>query len=267
MYFSVKKVVTASWQISIFPSVFSAPHLPLMVSGCLFWWFFFVVGIPTPLPKKHCLLQMFWKSVFWEVLKKAPVLDISRHVTYFSAVQHPWSVFFLAFLKCLGNDSCTNPDLHCFTLFSWPPGPQYVHQSSSFEIRRIWRQAVLALGNKIIKWAFSFFSYPPPASLFQRHSKNNLYIEWTEVFLLQKSSLFHMDCRKGFLDICPIATFWPVGKQATDSVFVWLLILQSSGTALFATCIHNFFSNQFFKTLIWAHGNKEKIFKDACFII
>lgn len=94
------------------------------------------------------------------------------------------------------------------------------------------------------------FLIPPPASLFQRHSKNNLYIEWTEVFLLQKSSLFHMDCRKGFLDICPVATFWPVGKQATDSVFVWLLILQSSGTALFATCIHNFFSNQFFKTLI-----------------
>lgn len=31
MYFSVKKVVTASWQINIFPSVFSAPHLPPVV--------------------------------------------------------------------------------------------------------------------------------------------------------------------------------------------------------------------------------------------
>lgn len=131
MYFSVKKVVTASWQINIFPSVFSAPHLPPMFLGWLV--FFFVLGIPTPLPQKNKLLfANVLKVSFLRSSKKKPVLNLSRHVTYFSAVQHPCSVSFLTFVKRLENGSCTNADLHCFTLFSWPPGPQYVHQRSSF---------------------------------------------------------------------------------------------------------------------------------------
>lgn len=70
MYFSVKKVVTASWQINSFPSVFSAPHLPPMFLGWLGFFLFWVFQHLFPKRTNSCL-QMFWKSVFWEVAKKA----------------------------------------------------------------------------------------------------------------------------------------------------------------------------------------------------
>lgn len=163
MYFSVKKVVTASWQINIFPSVFSAPHLPDMVGflfGVLFWFWAFQHLFPK---RTSSCLQMFWESAFWEASKKKkPVLSPSRHAMHSSAAQHPCSVSFLTFVKCSENDSCTNADLHSFTLFSWPPGLQYGHQRSSFHMRRGWKRAGLVLSKKIIKRAFNFFPSPQP---------------------------------------------------------------------------------------------------------
>lgn len=246
----------------IFSPLFSQLHTFLLwwVLGCGFS-VVVVLGIPTPLPKKNKLLfANVLKVSFLSSTKKNPVMNLSRHGTYFSAVQHPCSVSFLTFVKCSENDSCTDADLHSFPLFSWPPGPQYGHQRSSLHMRGVWKQAGLALSKEIIKreWEPINFLPSPPTSLFQRHSKNNLYVEWTEVFLLQKPSSFHMDYCKGFLDICPISTFWPARKQASDSVFVWLPVLQSSGSAFLAICICNFSSDQLFRTFIQAHRGQRK---------
>lgn len=169
MYFSVKKVVTASWQINIFPSVFSAPHLPPMVGFGVWVFCCCCAGYSnTSSQKEQTPVCKCFESQFSEKYQKEkPVLNLSRHVTYFSAVQNPCSVSFLTFVKCSENDSCTNADLHSFTLYSWPPGPQYGHQRSSFHMRGVWKQAGLALSKEIIKreWETINFLPSPPQPL------------------------------------------------------------------------------------------------------
>ena len=139
----------------IFSPLFSQLHafLPCFLGG-LFWGFFCSGDSNTSSQKEQTPVCKCFESQFSEKYQKKPVLNLSRHVTCFSAVQHPCSVSFSTFVKCLGNGSCTTANLHSFTLFSWPPGPQYVHQRSSVHMRRIWKQACLALSKKLIKWAF-----------------------------------------------------------------------------------------------------------------
>lgn len=157
MYFSVKKVVTASWQTNIFPSVFSAPHLPPMFWAFVFWGLFFLIlfwVFQHLFPKRmNSYLQIFWKSVFWEVAKKACLESFQPCYIFFGCSASLLRIL-LNICEVLGKRFLTNADLHCFTLFSWPPAPQCVHQRSSFHMRRIWKQAGLALSKKIIKWAF-----------------------------------------------------------------------------------------------------------------
>lgn len=187
---------------------------------------------------------MFWKSVFWEVAKNACLESFQTCYIFFgcsaSLPRIPLNI-------CEVHQCRTSP-FYLVLLTTWPTvctSKVFISHEKDLEAGQLSAKQE----NNQMSLLISFLP-PAPTSLFQRHSKNNLYIECTEVFLLQKSSPFHMDHHKGFLDICPIPTFWPVRKQATDSVFVWLLVLQSSGSALFAACIHNFFSDQLFKTFI-----------------
>lgn len=178
----------------VFSPLFSQLHTFLPWFQVVRFGGFFCSGYSnTSSQKEQTPVCKCFGSWFSEQYKKSLfVLGISRHVViYFSAVQHPCSVFFifffLAVLKCLGNYS----DLHCFTLFSWPPGPQYVHQSSSFEIRRIWKQAGLALGNKIIKWVFSFLWYPPNLSVSKTLQKQSVHWVNRSVFITEILPLPH----------------------------------------------------------------------------
>lgn len=249
MYFSVKKVVTASWQINIFPSVFSAPHLPAMVVFFCFGFYFCSGHSNTSSQKEHAPVCKCFESQFSEEYQKYPVLSPFRHAAYSSAAQHPCSVSFLTFVKCSENDSCTNTDLHSFTLFSWPPGLQYGHQRSSFHMRRGWKQAGLVLSEKIIKQGFNFFPSPQPLC-FKNTPKTICTESEQKCFYYRDPPLSTWIVARAFWTSAQPQTFWPVRKQATDSVIAWLLVLQSSGSALFAICIHNFFSDQLFKTFI-----------------
>lgn len=139
----------------IFSPLFSQLHTFLPCFLNLFFVVVVALGILIPLPEKNTLLfANVLKVGFLKSSKKRLSLMFPDTLHIFSAVQHPCPVSFLTFVKCLENGSCTNADLHCFTLFSWPPGPQYVHERSLFHMRRVWKQAGLALTRKIIKWAF-----------------------------------------------------------------------------------------------------------------
>lgn len=147
----------------IFSPLFSQLHTFLI------WWvfcfgFYFGSGHSNTSSRKEQapVCKCFESQLSEKHQKKKPVLSPSRHAMHSSAAQHPCSVSFLTFVKCSENDSCTNADLHSFTLFSWPPGLQYGHQRSSFHMRRGWKRAGLVLSKKIIKRAFNFFPSPQP---------------------------------------------------------------------------------------------------------